>query len=546
MIFDRMRADVTWSPIDPRWYSTDPLIVGPGGPTGFSGFAMTPDRAMRVSTVFACVSLRADMLGSLPCFLYRRLANGGKERAKDHPLYNTVRRQPNASMTAIDFFSMGEAQNSLRGSAISEIQQFPGGRVELVPHHPDLVTIDHLPNGRLRYRIRDPWGGPERSLSQDEVLHVRDLTLDGHTGLARAVLAREAIGVAAAGEAFVGGFFKNDATGRLLISHTGAVPPKEKRDEYKQSVQENYGGAQNARRTMIVYGGAKVEELGKHDDGGFIIDPRKFQVADIARFYRVPGFMIGLEEKSTSWGSGLEQQKQGFVDFTGRPMAIRWEQALNRDLLHDDEREEYFFEFEFKDLLRGDLKSRSDALAIQRNNGVINPNEWRVLENMNPRDDDGGEEYQETPIGAAPNEPDPGEPASQGPPDDTPPPKAKKKPMAEGLPLPLVLDAASRIVGAEIREVEKREPKAKEDGDKFMAWAHTFFIEQRPFTAKVLTPLAHAFGVPAETVDALADQVEASGRKAVSGDGMCAGWAAARRDQIALMIDETFRAARAA
>jgi len=535
MILDRMRADVSWHPLDDRWYQAIP-----DGPGGFTGFPMTPDRAMRVSTVFACVSLRADMLGSLPCFLYRRMNNGGKERAKEHRLYRTVRKQPNQTMTAMDFFSMGEAQNSLRGAAISEIQE-RRGRVDLVPHHPDLVTIDTLESGRMRYRIRNPKGGPERTLSQDEVLHVRDLMLDGVTGLARAVLAREAIAVAAAGEAFVGGFFKNDATGRLLIEHTGQVPSKEKREENRRAIEENQAGYMHARKTMIVYGGAKVSEVGKHDDGGFIIDPRKFQVADIARYYRVPGFMIGLEEKSTSWGSGLEQQKQGFVDFTGRPIATRWEQALNRDLLTEEEQDEFFFEFEFKDLLRGDIKSRSDALEIQRRNGVLNPNEWRVLENMNPREDEGGEEYQDTPTGAAPNT-GAGRPAP-APVEEEEEPAPRKKPKASSLPLPLVLDAASRIVGAELREVEKRAPKAKEDGDKFHAWAHAFFLEQRAFTVKVLAPLALAFDAEPGVIETIADGVVSSGRGAVTTEGMREGWTAARRDEVVLMIDNTFRGA---
>ena len=43
-----------------------------------------------------------------------------------------------------------------------------------------------------------------------------------------------------------------------------------------------------------------------------MLDSRRFQVSDIARFWRVPPHMIGDTEKSTSWGTGIEQQNLGF------------------------------------------------------------------------------------------------------------------------------------------------------------------------------------------------------------------------------------------
>ncbi|KKK90373.1 hypothetical protein LCGC14_2723650, partial [marine sediment metagenome] len=271
------------------------------------------------------------VLASLPVILYRKTGDDEKERATDHPLYRTLRFRPNVWMTPIDFYGCGQMHAGLRGNAYNEIV-INDGEIHLEPLHPDLVTVEQLDTKRLRYQYTDPALGEQRTLTQDQVVHVRDLAEDAVTGQARAVLAREAIAVSAAAEAFVGGYFKNDATGRLHYLHPGNLS-SEKRKEIREMIAENVAGWANRAKTMITSHGVKVEELGKHDDSGFIVDPRNFQVADIARFWRCPLFMIGLEEKSTTWGTGIEAQKQGFVDFTIKPWTDRWAQALTQALL---------------------------------------------------------------------------------------------------------------------------------------------------------------------------------------------------------------------
>ena len=62
-------------------------------------------------------------------------------------------------------------------------------------------------------------------------------------------------------------------------------------------------------------------------------------------------------------------------------------------LLSEKERGEYVIRHNVDGLLRGGFKSRQEGLQIQKQNGIINANEWRSLENMNNRL--GGDEYRE-------------------------------------------------------------------------------------------------------------------------------------------------------
>ena len=523
-IYSRLEHSVraeSWGPADDRWFQSVDSFA-----STFAGFPIGPDTAKRVSAVFACVSLIAETIASLPCILYRRLdEDGAKERARNHRLYRTLRFQPNPWMTTMDFFGCAQMHAGLRGNAYSEIKD-DGRTIELHPLHPDLVTVEQLESGRVRYEVRHPKTGQARTLLQDRVVHVRDLSSDGFTGQARSALAREAIGVAAAGEAFVAKFFKNDATGRLIIKHPTHLDPK-KKEELRKEFKDNYAGWANRSKMMLLTHGVDAVELGKQTDSGFIVDPRKFQTSDIARFWRVPGFMIGLEEKTSSWGTGVAEMKQALVTFTMKPWTDRHAQALMQALLTEEEQEEFFIEFLFADLLRGDLKSQMESYKTGKDIGVWSPNDIRKKLNENPRE--GGDEYQDTPAGAVPN-------AAVGQPVVPVEEEEQEEEEAQAIPEPLRADAVLRIANKEIREVEERTKKANNEMI-WAAWLEAYFGSNREYTAKVLQPLGEAFAVKAWRIETMVDRIANTGVLGLA-DGVPDDWQDHRRMEIAAIIDE--------
>lgn len=519
----RFHADVTfqnWSPTDERWYQPIAAFA-----QTFAGFPIGPDTAMRVSAVFACTSLLAEVIASLPVVLYRRLSNGGREKAREHRWYKTVRRKPNRRQTRIDFFGNQQMHCGLRGNAIAEILD-DGFTGELLPIHPDYVTAELGPSGLYRYQIKEPGKNP-RTLLQDQVLHVRDLDWNtGLTGQSRSILAREAIAVAAAGEAFVGGFFKNDATGRLLIKSPSNMD-ETKRKQVREMIQENYAGWQNRSKAMLLTHGLDATELGRHDDSGFIIDPRRFQVAEIARFWRVPLFMIGLEEKSTTWGTGIEQQKQGFVDFSVKPWADRHTAAMDLALLDDDEQEEFFFDFVFDDLVRGDLLTRMQAYEIAIRSRFMNPNEARMRDNMAPYP--GGDEFQSNVPGTAPSEP-----VKRGVP--RPDEDDEDEEQARRIPMPLVQDAAARIADEEAEQVKRAQTAGTDLGARLEA----HYTKRRDRVQQVIAPWCEAFGYESWVASEAAERVERTAIQSAAVESQPNDWRTHRRKEIASVLEETF------
>lgn len=490
-----------------------------------AGYAVNAETANRVSAVNACVNLITEMIASLPCILYRKRSDGGKDRATDHPLYNVLARRPNGRQSRYRFFAYMTRQLALRGNAFADIDSVRG----LVPVFPDYVMVEELESGRVRYKVRKP-NTPERTVTQDNMLHLVDLGDDPNVGMSRAVLAREAIALAAAGEGHAARFLKNDGSGRVVLSVPGKLNDTA-RAEFHKNYQENYAGWSNKAKAMLLDNGGKAEILGSLSESGFLVDPRKFQVSDICRFWRVWPFMIGHEDKVT-WGTNIEQTKQAYIDFTARPWGTNIEQELMAALLSDEEQEDYVIEFLYDALLRGDTLSRMQAYQLGRNMGVYSPDEIRAMENRNPRPDGKGGTYLETPTGAAPNA------------------KPKPVPVADGgdkdeqarIPAPLLADAAERIAGGEAEQVAKREEKAATDGLKFVSWVREYFGDRKAYVVRVLAPLASAYGLEPWAVEEAARRCERTAVQALTTQGVPFGWCQRRRDEVADIITETFNA----
>lgn len=134
----------------------------------------------------------------------------------------------------------------------------------------------------------------------------------------------------------------------------------------------------------------EYQPLSMNPDDAQMLQTRAFHVEEICRWFRVPPFMVGHSEKSTSWGTGLEQQMLGFLTFALRPYLSRIEQGIKKSLLPPAERAKYHAEFSLEGLMRADSAGRAALYASAAQNGWMTRNEIRELENWPPVD--GGDE----------------------------------------------------------------------------------------------------------------------------------------------------------
>ncbi|WP_176079329.1 phage portal protein [Paraburkholderia tropica] len=353
-----------------------------GGRESSSGEIVTVESALQLSAAWACVRLIAETIATLPLNLYQKGANGTRTLATQHQLFDVLHNQPNADNTAVEFWEVIVASMLLWGNGFARKLRSGGviiGLELLLPHR---MTVKRLPTGALQYTYRDI-DGSELVLTEDDVLHIRGFSLNGWLGVSVIAYAREVFGNAIAANKTSSSVFKNGLRPSGVLS-TDQILQKEKRTEIRTDLQQQFGGAMQAGRTMVLEAGMKYQAITMNPGDVQLLETKAFNVEEICRWYRVPPFMVGHSEKSTSWGTGIEQQMIGFLTFTLRPWLTRIEQAIRRGCLTTQERTKYFAQFSVEGLLRADSAGRASFYSIMTQNGIMTRDDCRVKENLPP------------------------------------------------------------------------------------------------------------------------------------------------------------------
>lgn len=359
-----------------NWLS-DRVVEFYQGPPTAAGVRVGGTAAFRISTYYACVNVLSQDVAKLPLILYRRRADGGRERAVDHPLYRLLHNRPNQFQTAYRFRSTGQANLCHRGNAYAWITRYRGEVRELLPINPDRVTAQLSDDYRLTYRV----DGKEESRP---ILHIRGLSLDGYTGCSVAHWARETLGLAAATEIHGSSLFSNGALFRGILKHPGKLKNDDVAKRMRESFDEAFRGEGNHHKTALLEDGVTYEKVSMTPEDSQFLQTREFQAYDIARWFRMPPHKVGLLKEAKY--STIEHAALEYVTDTLLSWLINWEQELSAALLSEEEQSEYFFEHLVDGLLRGDIKSRYQAYKDAILTGFMNRNEVRARENLNPAD----------------------------------------------------------------------------------------------------------------------------------------------------------------
>lgn len=362
--------------------SSDPQIIALLGSTpAASGFAVTPESAMRVSAVYASVRLLAGGVASVPIAIYRESDKGRQEISPE--LWWLLNEQPIDNWTAASMWEWVVTSICLRGDGFVEIVRSGASVKALRPFHPDSVSVRRI-GDMLLYTVTDE-NGTQRPVHQDDMLHFAGFGFNGLRSMSVIQFAAfQSIGVALAADTYAGSFYANGAAPKHAIETDGTMDEEQielLRNEYKKK----NAGASNAGTPLVLTEGLKLKEMSMSADDAQLLDSRKFQVVDIARAFGVPPHMIGATEAASNWGTGIEQMMIGFIKFALQPYIIRIRQELNRKLFR---RASPYVEHDMDALMAGDSKAEGEfirqAIGGSQGPGFMTINEVRKKRNLPP------------------------------------------------------------------------------------------------------------------------------------------------------------------
>ena len=300
-LFDRRSETFHVSQQPPGW-----IVKGLGWESQ-SGESVTTEVALGVSAVWACVTILSESLASLPLITYRRVGRA-KNRATNHSLYPVLHDQPNDEHNAFNFWELLAGHLGTWGNAYAQIMRDGAGRVrQLWPLRPDRMKAERV-NGKKVYTYLKNGVEPV-PFQQGDILHIMGFGSDGLTGYSPVAMARNSIGLSISGEKYGSKVFQNDARPSVVLT-----TPKELKDpaynRLKESWNEQFSGAGNAAKTTILEEGMDIKTIGFPPEDAQFLETRKFQLAEVARWYHMPLSLLADQGSTRHHAVALQRSRQ--------------------------------------------------------------------------------------------------------------------------------------------------------------------------------------------------------------------------------------------
>ena len=356
------------------------------GVAAASGVDINQTTALSATTVLACISMLCEDFAKCQPSLYRKADDGERLPATEHELAPLL-EQPNEWQSGFDFRSMMMFSFLLRGNAYAvKIRDGRGKIIKLVPINADWVALWEAPDGQLYYRVT-PNGlhlmaelrGQPFLIPFEDMFHVRDLSMNGLTGLSRIVSAKESIGLGIAYERQAGQWMGNGAAVSGVLTTDGKLT-KEAADRMARDWREKKGGLQNSGAIVVLEQGLKYQQIAMTAQAADFINSRKFQITDIARIWRIPAHMIGDLERATN--NNIEALQASYINLTMTGHTERWASAMRFSfgLI----KQQIFVDFDLSILTKADYAAQLNNGRIAISGGVMTQNEVRLSLGLKP------------------------------------------------------------------------------------------------------------------------------------------------------------------
>ena len=338
------------------------------------GVSINEETSLKLMAYWACLNLRSETMACLPL----GVRDPEKKIITDHPLHRLLHYSPNADMTAAEFTSLNTARTDMHGNSVNVIARgYKNRPVSLIPYAWDLCTFERNKSGS-----RKLWKIDGQDVDDDDILDFRGFSMNEDVGMSRLEAGRSILAAQiSANNSALRTFRQGLKVGGFLIPER--MLDKEKKKLIKDALAE-YALPENAGKWMTLVPNMKPvagTEFAVKPADAQLLESRLMGSVEICMLHGVPPPLIGITDKASSWATSLEQLNLHYTMYSIHPTVRRQEQKMWKKLLTvEDKAAGLEVKYNMQALMRGDAKSRREYYASALQNGYLNVDEVRDLE----------------------------------------------------------------------------------------------------------------------------------------------------------------------
>lgn len=348
-----------------------------------SGATVTDDSALSLTAFYRGVSLIAGTLASMPLQVFQEDidADGNEGETRKIKTKDTAYlwRRPNPEDTMQEFWEriFGDL---VRGNAFIWVEKNSRGGIAAIWYvERTRVRVGRTTNGQKVYEIDDELPMIDYSAG-GEIVHIKNWGR-GLIGYDPVKIGKEAIALGLSAQEYAARFYTNDGVPPGVLTSEQPLSPEES-DRIAERWQKRQAGTRNARKIAVLGHGAKYESIQANLEEAQVLESRRYSVQDCARLTGLPPHLLADVERSTSWGSGIEEQNRNLMVFTLAAHTRRAELGVTDSLLVRELTNRYA-RFNVAALLRGTTLQQYQAFALGYGRWLT-PNDIRAALEMAP------------------------------------------------------------------------------------------------------------------------------------------------------------------
>lgn len=351
---------------------------------------VTPYKAMTVAAFTRAIVLKAGAIASLKVKIYKEDNNGDLEEQRNHPLRKLLTLSPSPLYNKYAYNLARNIMIDLFGECYVRIFRDPRTmqpvRLGIIaPGKCEAFFDDET--GDLFYKL----AGENIEIESYDILHFKDMTVNGMAGINPIGLFKEIFGNAISTSNYVGEFFGNSGIVSGVYTHPGQLKGDAQKN-IKESIKEKHTGEGNRFNVMVLEEGMKFQQVGSNPSDAALNDVEKSILAKISNITGVPIHLLASSDTMTF--NSIEAKQHDFVKYTLVPRTEMIENEERLKLFRENQVNDHFIEYDLNHLMRGDMRAQAEYFTKLRSAGVLNGNEIRKQIGFNYVDDENLNLYQ--------------------------------------------------------------------------------------------------------------------------------------------------------